>query len=385
MTSVGESLEAEWFTLGDLFCVPVDAVVSPGAMQLLSHTPARPSARRGIQHRKQATSAIHHDRDGHEGRRDTLLGNALEQQNPPRGLVRGALHWLGAAMLAPVHRLVNIAQGFIHTRDSRPERRADAARAKLRNALLINGLRRIRLAFPEMQETRTRHHGPGVGDGVPFSSLDGAITGRVRTFGGGPIAHATTAEMWCRSRHFGAMRLDAFLDATVPSPHLLLHLNVLPSGTVLFYFDLQPRVDLRADDAYLARYYLAHPPGCQRSPADLVAACLNDRRLRPFVSRDGVVRVFMATPAALLFTVDADAEGVAQLEAVMHEVLSQWLAMATMPRGTKVDATAVRQRDRVTRLFVQRDPDTANMRPLLGKDTTDMLVELLSGYNTADA
>ena len=63
-------------------------------------------------------------------------------------------------------------------------------------------------------------------------------------------------------------------------------------------------------------------------------------------------------------------------------MLKHWLALARMPRSARVDSTTVRQRDRTTRSFVRRDPDTANMRNVLGRETTDMLVELLSGYET---
>ena len=303
--------------------------------------------------------------------RDTLLGGALRGE-APRGLVQAALSRLYRPVQQVARRL-----GLGASR----ERRADAAWAQLRNALLVRSLQDVRAAFPQLKDTRTRHHPPG-SDVVHFGSGDGSICGDVRALAGGPIAHAVAAEVWCPARHYGAMRLDVFLDASMPAPHLMLHLNVLPSGTVLFFFDLPPRVDLKAEDSYLALYYLTAPPGQSRSPSDLACACLNNPAMRPFISRDPVVRVFMASPAALLFTVDADARGVQEVEAVLHEMLKHWLALARMPRSARVDSTTVRQRDRTTRSFVRRDPDTANMRNVLGRETTDMLVELLSGYET---
>jgi hypothetical protein len=305
--------------------------------------------------------------------RDTLLSGALRGE-PPRGLVQAALRRLYMPVQQVARRL--------GLGGDRPLRRADAAWAQLRNALLVVSLQDVCAAFPQLRDTRTRFHTPG-SDVVHFATSDGSITGQVRTLAGGPIAHAVAAEVWCPARHYGAMRLDVFLDSAAPAPHLMLHLNVLPSGKVLFFFDLPPRVDLKADDTYMAFYYLNAPPGQSRSASDLACACLNNPRMRPFISRDPVVRVFMASPAALLFTVDADAWGVQEVEAVLHEMLTQWLALAHLPRGARVDTTTVRQRDRTTRSFVRRDPDTANMRNVLGNETTDMLVELLSGYPDA--
>ncbi len=115
--------------------------------------------------------------------------------------------------------------------------------------------------------------------------------------------------------------------------------------------------------------------------ADLTAACLNDARLKPYISRDGTVRAFMASPAALLFTVDADADGVALVRGILDEMLSAWIALAKMSPGVRVDAATLRARDRVTRQFIRRDPDSANMRPLLGRDTTETLFRLCSGFD----
>jgi Red chlorophyll catabolite reductase (RCC reductase) len=319
---------------------------------MLCRVSARPPRLQRAQLRRSPTMSASRRDDRGKQQRNTLLGEALQNQQPQ-------------------------------------QRDVDTLCEQLRNALLVDGLERVKLAFPAMKETRTRHHVHGDA-GVPYSSLDGHVAGRVRTYAGGPISHCVVADIWSPTRSFGAMRLDVFLDGSVPAPHLLLHLNLLPpsphnaNASVLFYFDLQPRVDLRSDEAYMTRYYMTPVEG-GRSPAALVAACLANDRLRPYISRDGVVRVFMGTPAALLFTIDADAEGVQILESILEEMLSIWIALATMPRAAQVDATTVRQRDRITRLFVQRDPDTANMRPLLGKETTEMLIELLSGIDTNEA
>lgn len=352
-------------------------------MQQLSRSPslayakhARPTPRRSLQVLCAEQPASGRSAKLAMPARDTLLGSALRGGEPHRGLVQAALRRLYAPVQQVAYRLGLGA--------SRPSRRSDAAWAQLRNALLVRSLQDVRAAFPQLRDTRSRHHPPG-GEVVNFASADGSISGQVRTMAGGPIAHAVAAEVWCPARHYGAMRLDVFLDASLPAPHLMLHLNVLPTGTVLFFFDLPPRVDLKADDAYLSLYYLTAPPGQSRSPSDLACVCLNNARMKPFISRDPVVRVFMASPAALLFTVDASAQGVQEVEAVLHELLAQWLALARMPRGARVDSTTVRQRDRTTRSFVRRDPDTVNMRAVLGKETTDMLVELLSGYPSADA
>jgi len=305
----------------------------------------------------------HSSRDG--APRDTLLAARLDAAPAPRSLLRSVLSAPGrlvAPFLAPFASTA-LAQS----------RRTRAAWHDLRALLLEECLQSVQAAWPELRPV------PRDGNLVTlFASLDDTLNGRVATLKGGPIAHAVTAEMWSDSGGFGAMRLDAFADVSNAVPHLMLHLNVLP-GTILFFFDLVPRVDLKMNDAYLTRNYLLPAPGCARALSDLVASCLNDSSLTPYISRDGVVRTFMASPSALLFTVPADAKGVQRIRSIAQEMIAAWIALAKAPLGPRVDAATLRTRDAVTRRFVYRDPDTANMRLVLGRETTDKLCQLLAG------
>ena len=198
------------------------------------------------------------------------------------------------------------------------------------------------------------------------------------------------ARVWSRARGFGSARLDVFLDGSTSAPHLQIHITVLPSGAYLLFFDCPPRVDLVLNDAYLSRVYLTPPPGRPRALADIVAGCLRQPdAYAPFISRDGTVRAFMASPAVMLFTVQPGRKGTERVRSLARELTAAWAALAVAPlpeaeRAT-LDAEALRRRDVAIRDFVRRDPDTKNLVPVLGGGLTDMLMQLLAGTQQGGA
>jgi hypothetical protein len=288
--------------------------------------------------------------------RDTLLGTQTRGREGSEGYAPGMVSSLVRAALAPALRLLRA-----------PGRAATAARTRdawhaMQRLLLVDLLAALCAAFPELRPVSTRHTDDA--GAVPFQSLDGTLHGTVRTLRGGRVDWAVTAEMWSDAGGFGAMRLDAFLDDTCDAPFLMLHLNVLPDK-ILFFFDLPPRVDLKIEDAYLARCYLQPPPGCARSVAALAAECINDESLTPYISRDAAVRTFMASPAALLFTVRADEAGMARVRGIAEEMVAAWCALAAAPQAAPLPEERrklLRARDAITRNFVKRDPDTQARR-----------------------
>ena len=195
------------------------------------------------------------------------------------------------------------------------------------------------------------------------------------------VARLVLARVWSPTRCFGCVRLDAFLDGSTHAPHLQTHLTVLPDGTFLIYFDCPPRVDLLQHDAHLARAYLTPPPGQRRSLADAVSALLRDPATAPLVSRDGAVRAYMASPAAVFARLPRGRAG--DVRALAHEMAACWAALAKAPapeaERAEVDAAALRRRDDAIRGFVRRDPDTRNLAPLLGPAVADTLLQLLTG------
>ena len=193
------------------------------------------------------------------------------------------------------------------------------------------------------------------------------------------------ARVWSPARCFGCARLDAFLDGSTHAPHLQTHVTVLPCGAFLLYFDCPARVDLLLHDDYLARTYLAPPPGQRRALADVVSSLLRDPLASPLVSRDATVRAYMASPAAVLARLPPGRAGARRLRALARDVTACWAALAKAPAAEQVDAAAVRRRDAAIRGFVRRDPDTRNLAPLLGAVVTEQLLRLLAGDERAGA
>ena len=191
--------------------------------------------------------------------------------------------------------------------------------------------------------------------------------------------------VWSPTRCFGCARLDAFLDGSTHAPHLQAHVTVLPGGAFLLYFDCPARVDLLLHDAYLARTYLAPPPGQRCTLADVVSSLLRDPLAAPLVSRDGAVRAYMTSPAAVLARLPPGRAGARRLRAFADEVVACWAALAKAPAAEQVDATALRRRDAAIRGFVRRDPDTRNLTPLLGDAVAEQLLRLLTGDERACA
>ena len=189
------------------------------------------------------------------------------------------------------------------------------------------------------------------------------------------------ARVWSPTRCFGCARVDAFLDGSTHAPHLQVHVTVLPGGAFLIYFDCPARVDLLQNDAHLARAYLTPPPGQRRALADAVSALLRDRVAAPFVSHDGAVRAYMASPAAVCATLPAGRAGEQRVRALARELAACWaaLAQAPAPEAERVDAVDLRRRDAAIRGFVRRDPDTKNVAPALGDAVAEMLMQLLAG------
>jgi hypothetical protein len=294
---------------------------------------ARPAPRRGAVPRRAAAApprcAADPTNASSRDTRDTLLGHVTsgdaQQQQQQQQQQRGAAVW-----------------------------------SELQDALLRQSRDAVAAAFPALRPVRTRFSDADAPDGhVSFRSADGDVTGEVTTLRAPPdVDWAVSAHFWSKSRGFGAMRFDAYLSDKTASPHLLLHLNVLPDK-LLFYFNCMPRVDLVHDDEHLFKTYETPPPGEPRSLGALAAECLNDPALTVYTSRDAVVRVHMAPPAALLFTADADAAGVARVRDIAAELTRAWVAFATHPVVARPDDDApLRARDAVMRNFVKRDPDT---------------------------
>ena len=301
---------------------------------------------------------------------DTALGVATglfaaSRAAPPRrgtlgALLRRCVAAVLAVLLAPWRWLA--------------ARRARASWAAA-NAILDEVLVAVRCAFPAMQPERT----------VPFESADGALRGEVSTWRGAPVDWCVLARVWSPKRCFGCARLDAFLDGSTHAPHLQTHITVLPGGAYLIYFDCPSRVDLLQHDAHLKRAYLAPPPGQPRSLADAVSAMLREPLAAPFVSRDGAVRAYMASPAAVAATLPSGRAGEQRVRALAREMTACWaaLAKAPAPEGERVDSAELRRRDAAIRGFVRRDPDTRNLAPLLGARVADMLMQLLSGEDAS--
>jgi len=188
------------------------------------------------------------------------------------------------------------------------------------------------------------------------------------------------ARMWLSTLGFGYARLDVFLDASTSAPHLQLHISVLPTGAYNIYFDVHPRCDLLVNHDYLRRVYLTPPPGCARSLSDVVAACLRQpAAFEPYISRDGAMRVVMASPAMMHMIVAPGRKGADRVRRLAREYAEAWVAIATaMPLPGALDAQAVRCRDVIIREGVKSDPDK-NLVPVLGAAGAEMLMQLTAG------
>jgi hypothetical protein len=309
---------------------------------------ARAAARRGSPPRRSAAAAANSSSPSlphaSAAPRDTLLGHVTGSGAPPQQQQRGAAVW-----------------------------------QELQDVVLRDARAAVTAAFPALRPVRTRFSDADAPDGhVSFRSADGDVAGEVVTLRGGGVAWSVGARFWSTSRGFGAMRFDAYLDDATASPHLLLHLNVLPDS-VLFYFNCAPRVDLVMHDEYLQKTYETPPPGQSRALAELAAECLNDPALQAYQSRDAVTRAHMAPPAALLFTAAADAAGVARVRDIAEEMTRTWVALATQPVVARpADDAPLRARDAVLRNFVKRDPDTQARAATRGDAASLHLLSMLT-------
>ena len=333
-------------------------------------------------------------RGGHEAAqtqavppRDTPFGAATSA--PGSGAAKGARGWLSSSASAAASLLLAPI-------DALARRRAARAWDSATQLVLVDTLAAVRDACPELQLVCPRIKASSVrvdADGVfRYRSLDGAISGDMRSFAGGPVAHAVTSQLWNARLSVGSAHINVYLDAAAcpAPPHLVVEVSVV-RGKLLFYVDLLPRIDLKISDNYLQQMYLETPPGCARSPAELVRALLNDgTALTPHISRDAVTRVFLASPAAALFWAPNTPDGLARVRAAVVEMTAAWVALLhrygqPMTARSNLalelpDAAALAQRDRVARNACRRDPDAINVARLVGTDTMAALFQIQSGY-----
>ena len=73
-----------------------------------------------------------------------------------------------------------------------------------------------------------------------FATADGACSGEVAGYAGGPIDWVTTCKFFSRTLGFGNMRIDGWLNRDSRAPHLAVHLCIV--FNVLFIYARNPSV-----------------------------------------------------------------------------------------------------------------------------------------------
>eukprot|EP00898_Chlorokybus_atmophyticus_P004333 jgi/Chlat1/4900/Chrsp31S04913 len=237
-----------------------------------------------------------------------------------------------------------------------------------------------------------------------FASLDGSFQGDIWTYRGGPIDWLTTTSFWNGAMGFGLMRLDAWLkspsqsSSPVPAPpHLQLEIAVLP-GSILIYFDLPPRADLRLHDDYREHYYerslpnvgpAAESTSSTGSINELVVEFIEDSQaFKPFVSKAAICRAFMTSPGTLCFTFQASTKSCARARLAATRMTRAFLAFLAeveteaggeANKALTVESNEVCQRDRVQREFFKVDPETKKFVGLFGDEAVTKMLKLLCG------
>jgi len=224
-----------------------------------------------------------------------------------------------------------------------------------------------------------------------FATEDGACTGEVAAYSGGPIDWVTTCKFFSSTLGFGNMRIDGWLNRDTRAPHLAVHLCIV-FNVLFIYVTLVPRTNLVLDDAYNDYIYGSPKKALNgRTLNDIHVDCIEDpKNFKPYFSKSHVVKAFMTAPTTLLYTVKHNKKNFEKVREISRQYTDLWLDLALQeepdPEGVMTDGVGTDEVQREllktdvrTRQFCGRDPDTKNVANIFGLELTDKLVRTLWG------
>jgi hypothetical protein len=204
---------------------------------------------------------------------------------------------------------------------------------------------------------------------VDFSNESDTMRGSVTAYSGEQLDWVIHSWIGSPERGFTNHHLTVWLPSSIPVPHLAMAVGTIPE--VFCFCDLVPRSDLWVDTDSLDQYF---EPLSERFMA--VAA---DPRFVPFISRSTYIREAIS-PIGLCKTCDANEQNITDILAMFEDTLDRWIVMVKEAAPTPIDArAALGRRDRLVRETIcDRDPANIVAEKVLGADTTQQLVDLLS-------
>ena len=211
---------------------------------------------------------------------------------------------------------------------------------------------------------------PSTANLQPYSSLDGATSGRLAAFTGPDIDWLVDSSIGDPKRSFSNMHLTVWLGPHIRAPHFGCAFGTMPD--IFAYIDYVPRADVVTDLEHHDRYF--------ETANESYVKLHSDARFRPFVSKALYMRTAQS-PVSHCYLVEPDEDVIEMLAATAHEMLDRWLAfVAEAPEVPADERAALAARDLLVRRTVaERDPANAMGERLFGSEKTAELVSALWG------